>query len=259
MEGTCTKEQHVEWAKVAEQAERYDDMVQHMTEVAKMEEALSSDERNLLSVAYKNVVGTRRSSWRVISSIDQKEDNKMKKDIYKICLAQIAQEIEAKCNEVEALVDDHLLKNAEDDDGHSETFYLKMKGDYFRYVAEVSNNETKKGYADKAHAAYENAHEICQSKMACANPIRLGLALNYSVFFYEILNVKEKACEIARKAFDDAIPEMEKLSDPVYKDSSLIMQLLRDNLTLWTHPDPDDDKEDTVKQTDDDKPTEEDE
>ena len=66
------------------------------------------------------------------------------------------------------------------------------------------------------------------------NPIRLGLALNFSVFYYEILNSPERACRLAKAAFDDAITELDNLTEDCYKDSTLIMQLLRDNLTLWT-------------------------
>jgi len=50
----------------------------------------------------------------------------------------------------------------------------------------------------------------------------------------EILNSPDRACHIAKQAFDDAIAELDTLSEESYKDSTLIMQLLRDNLTLWT-------------------------
>ena len=63
---------------------------------------------------------------------------------------------------------------------------------------------------------------------------RLGLALNFSVFYYEILNSPDRACRLAKAAFDDAIAELDTLSEESYKDSTIIMQLLRDNLTLWT-------------------------
>jgi len=62
----------------------------------------------------------------------------------------------------------------------------------------------------------------------------LGLALNFSVCYYEILKQPEKACELAKKSFDAAIEKLDGLNDSNYKDSTLIMQLLRDNLTLWT-------------------------
>ena len=66
------------------------------------------------------------------------------------------------------------------------------------------------------------------------HPIRLGLALNYSVFYYEILNTPDIACTFAKKAFDSAIADLDTLEEDEYRDSATIMQLLRDNLTLWT-------------------------
>lgn len=71
-------------------------------------------------------------------------------------------------------------------------------------------------------------------QLAPTNPIRLGLALNFSVFYYEVMNSPERACNLAKQAFDDAIAELDTLTEDSYKDSTLIMQLLRDNLTLWT-------------------------
>ena len=76
--------------------------------------------------------------------------------------------------------------------------------------------------------------EIAQAKLLVTHPIRLGLALNFSVFHYEVLNNPDEACKMARTAFEDAIAELDNVSEDSYKDSTLIMQLLRDNLTLWT-------------------------
>merc|ERR1712224_681843 len=81
---------------------------------------------------------------------------------------------------------------------------------------------------------YESASEIAGQSLPPTHPIRLGLALNFSVFHYEILDGSAEACSIAKTAFDDAIAELDTLSEESYKDSTLIMQLLRDNLTLWT-------------------------
>merc|ERR1739842_43309 len=81
---------------------------------------------------------------------------------------------------------------------------------------------------------YQAASAVASSDLPPTHPIRLGLALNFSVFYYEILNSPDRACHIAKQAFDDAIAELDTLSEESYKDSTLIMQLLRDNLTLWT-------------------------
>ena len=109
------------------------------------------------------------------------------------------------------------------------------KGDYFRYLAEFeTKDQERKDVADKSLKAYQEASDIAQEKLASTHPIRLGLALNFSVFYYEIMSTPEEACKLAKSAFDDAIAELDTLSEDSYKDSTLIMQLLRDNLTLWT-------------------------
>ena|SRR5947208_1285478 len=119
---------------------------------------------------------------------------------------------------------------------HSTTSYLCFyrKGDYHRYLAEFASGERRKEAATQAHEAYKHATDIAQTDLAPTHPIRLGLALNFSVFYYEILNSPDRACHLAKQAFDDAIAELDTLSEESYKDSTLIMQLLRDNLTLWT-------------------------
>ena len=82
--------------------------------------------------------------------------------------------------------------------------------------------------------AYKEASDIADKELTATNAIRLGLALNFSVFYYEILNAPERACRLAKAAFDDAITKIGNIEEGQYKDSTLIMQLLRDNLTLWT-------------------------
>eukprot|EP00039_Didymoeca_costata_P017869 m.331201 g.331201 ORF g.331201 m.331201 type:complete len:249 (+) comp16670_c0_seq1:131-877(+) len=227
------KDQCVAQAKLAEQAERYDDMAASMKQVTMQDSVeLSNEERNLLSVAYKNVVGARRSSWRVISSIEAKADP-TKQPIAEEYRKKIEQELKEICDEVLVLLDKYLVPNATTPE--SKVFYLKMKGDYFRYLAEVASDASERdGIVTKSAQAYEAAFDISKSEMAPTHPIRLGLALNFSVFFYEINNAPERACQLAKQAFDDAIAELDTLNEESYKDSTLIMQLLRDNLTLWT-------------------------
>jgi len=239
MAAPTDKEKKIQRAKLAEQAERYDDMATAMNEVTKMEAGpLSTEERNLLSVAYKNIVGAKRSSWRVISSIEQKSTDK--EELAKEYRLKIEAELNEVCNEVLQLLDNHLVekaqKAAKESAGHAEAavFFLKMKGDYYRYLAEVATKENKEGVIESANDAYKKAFEISEEELKSTNPIRLGLALNYSVFHYEIRAKPDEACKLAKKAFDNAIAELDSLPEDSYKDSTLIMQLLRDNLTLWT-------------------------
>ncbi|GMP30925.1 hypothetical protein CsSME_00005358 [Camellia sinensis var. sinensis] len=109
-----------------------------------------------------------------------------------------------------------------------------MKGDYHRYLAEFKTGSERKEAAESTLLAYKSAQDIALADLAPTHPIRLGLALNFSVFYYEILNSPDRACNLAKQAFDEAISELDTLGEESYKDSTLIMQLLRDNLTLWT-------------------------
>lgn len=230
------KDQIVAKARIAEQAERYDDMAASMklvTETVSADIELNHDERNLLSVAYKNVVGARRSSWRVISSIEQKTDTGSRKQKFASEYREkVEKELIRICNEVLDLLKDVLVPMAQSSE--SKVFYLKMKGDYFRYLSEVMKDPERKETVGKSEDAYAAAMDIANESMEATHPIRLGLALNFSVFYYEILNNPAKACKLAKSAFDDAIAQLDHIHQDSYKDSTLIMQLLRDNLTLWT-------------------------
>ncbi|KAL9980050.1 hypothetical protein ACROYT_G008589 [Oculina patagonica] len=242
------KEESVFMAKLAEQAERYEEMAEFMKKVAEEGSDLSSEERNLLSVAYKNVIGARRAAWRIVSSLEQKEVDKdeSKLAIIRDYKHKIENELNTICDEIIDLLDKTLIPNSNSETGESKVFFYKMKGDYCRYKAEIAvDDEAKKKVRDDAESAYNEAQQIATAKeLPATNPILLGLALNFSVFYYEILNNPAKACELAKKAFDAAISDLDALNEESYKDSTLIMQLLRDNLTLWT-ADSQDDRDDT--------------
>lgn len=111
---------------------------------------------------------------------------------------------------------------------------LLRKGDYYRYLTEILQGDRRTEPTDNALKAYKAAEESA-SKLQPKHPIRLGLALNFSVFYYEILDSPEEACKLAKAAFDEAVNELDPSgNESQFKESTLIMQLLRDNLTLWT-------------------------
>ncbi|KAL0366398.1 UNVERIFIED_CONTAM: 14-3-3 protein 7 [Sesamum radiatum] len=210
-------------------------MVDAMKKVARLDVELTVEERNLVSVGYKNVIGARRASWRILSSIEQKEESKGHEQNVKRIKSyrqRVEDELTKICMDILAVIDEHLLPSSST--GESSVFYYKMKGDYYRYLAEFKTGDERKEVADQSLKAYEAATSAASTDLAPTHPIRLGLALNFSVFYYEILNSPERACHLAKQAFDEAIAELDSLNEESYKDSTLIMQLLRDNLTLWT-------------------------
>lgn len=264
---------HLRMARYCDMAERYDDMAKEMKAVMEIchREGLeiTTAYRNLLSLAYKNVVSARRSSWRILYTERQKQEEKAGDDLRMLdeLLGRVERELFAVCDEVIELIDRWALgkclgtKKVEDGcssmsecshaqmdsptlrsfsssySPHHLVFFLKMKGDYWRYKAEALQGEAEAAKA--ANANYSDAKKLADS-LVPTDPIRLGLYLNYSVFNFEILSNTEAACEIARSAFSCAIAELDNLSEEHYKDSTLIMQLLRDNLNLWSSKTDDD-------------------
>nr|POE67286.1 14-3-3-like protein gf14 iota [Quercus suber] len=217
------------------------EMVECMKKVARLDLELTVEERNLLSVGYKNVIGARRASWRIMSSIEQKEESKGNDNNVRLIKGyrqKVEEELCKICNDILSIIDKHLIPSSSS--GEATVFYYKMKGDYFRYLAEFKTEQDRKEAAEQSLKGYE-------AYLPSTHPIRLGLALNFSVFYYEIMNSPERACHLAKQAFDEAIAELDTLSEESYKDSTLIMQLLRDNLTLWTSDLPEDGGEDNFK------------
>ncbi|XP_072971627.1 14-3-3 protein 7-like [Typha angustifolia] len=234
------RESHVYMAKLAEQAERYDEMVDSMKKIAKMDIELSAEERNVLSVGYKNVIGARRASWRILSSsLEHKEEGKESDQNAKrvrvrvrVYMKRIEDEITSICNDILSVIAIHLLPSSASSE--SLVFFYKMKGDYYRYLAEFKAGNERKEAAEQSLKNYQAATITAMDDLLPTHPIRLGLALNFSVFYYEIMNSTERACQLAKQAFDECINEISSLSEESYKDSMLIMQLLKDNLQLWT-------------------------
>jgi 14-3-3 protein epsilon len=260
---SLSAEQALGMAKLAESAERYKEMTEYMNRCVrdKKGDELTVEERNLISVGYKNLMSSRRTAQRVTQQqmdttgllaqiLDVQPGDPLESDFTKVAetyKSSIAEELKELINEVVEKVVGKFVKGPEK---ATETevlvFFHKMEGDYNRYGAEVTSGEEKAAFTTKAEKAYSEATTLCETKKAgtdedelpATNPIRLGLALNYSVFMYEILEKKEEASKVADSAFEAAIDKLDELSEEQYRDSTLIMQLLKDNRDLW-NSDPD--------------------
>ncbi|ELK36225.1 14-3-3 protein theta [Myotis davidii] len=212
-----SKPELIQKAKLAEQAQRYEDMATCMKAATEQGAELSEEERSLLWVAYGHVAGNRRSAWRVISSIEQKTDASDKK------LQEVEPELRGICTTALELLDKHLIARASNPE--SKVFYLKVKGDHFRYLAEVARGDDRKQTIDNIQGAYQEAFDISKKELQPTHPIRLGLARDFSIFHYELLNTSELACALAKTAFDEAVADLHTLSDS-HEDNTLVMQFL---------------------------------
>jgi len=226
-----SREELVYQSKLAEHAERYKDMINHLkTLIDDANGELNEEERTLLSVAYKQAVGECRTAWRTISYYQEKQKAKNPQfseliDDYK---AKIRKDLDSLCGEIIDLIDHKLLDKASN--AEEKVFYLKMKGDYYRYRSEAGEEEPVQNGLEAYNQAIEEAKTLPVN-----HPVKLGLALNFSVFHYEVMSDTSKACELARSTFDEAIPTIEELDEKAYKEASSILSLIKDNLTLWTN------------------------
>ncbi|KAF9167095.1 14-3-3 protein [Actinomortierella ambigua] len=215
------------------------EMARHLSEIAQAGVPFDPERRNLLSVAYKNAVGTRRNALRVVTTLHAKESARgmetRAEDLAKYRMT-IEDELDTTCADIlkslDALLSADPVKNA--DDVEANVFYNKMKADYHRYTAEFAAGDKRTMASDHAKAAYEAATTTAL-KLDPTHPIRLGLALNYSVFQYEILNEPREACRTAQAAFDAAGNHNPgTIESESFQDTNLIATLLHDNLMLWT-------------------------
>lgn len=222
----------VERARLAEEAERWEDMVGFMKTLVQQGSDLSVDERNLLANAYKNYIGAKRLAWRVMTSIEQNIDvTSRKRDLSKEYKLKIENELRVSCKEILGLIEKHLMSTI---DTENQVFYLKMQGDYYRYLSEFTSDTASDHVFENAKMAYAQGYELARENLPPAHPLRLGLALNFSVFHYEILESPEVACEMAKENLLNGEDDLQHMAEVARSDSALLLQLLRDNLRLWS-------------------------
>ena len=230
-----TREEYVYLAKLYERAERFPDMVKSINKFVELDPKLTREERNILSSGYKNIISDKRASWRLLNSMEKKEEKKNSPQTANIRLVKnnIEKELNDICDEVQMIIDKFLVPNASDSE--TKVFFLKLKGDYYRYKCEFTKGKDFDDACSKAEKVYKEAYDIANKDIPISSSTRLGLALNYSVFFYEIKGLKEEACIIAKNAFDESLKVLDDLEKSKPKDTILIIQLLKENLILWSN------------------------
>ena len=193
-------------------------------------EDFTTDERNLLSVGFKNLIGSQRGAIRTIGAIEQNPKYTKFADALQEYKTKIESELYDKCMNIVKITKDGCLPLASNDE--SKAFFQKMIGDYYRYVAESAKADRLEEVKNGANEGYKQAQALSTSLNAC-NPIRLGLALNYSVFQYEVMNDHKNACDLGEKALADALEKIDEVDEETFRDAKSIIELLKENLSLW--------------------------
>ena len=223
-------------ARVAEQADRFEDMVDHLEKAVQLKnDDLNSEERNLLSVGFKNLIGSRRSALRSIGGIEQNTKYAHFADGLTSYKVKIENELYDQCMRVINLIEDNIIQNCKEQQ-ESKAFFYKLIGDYFRYIAESAHEERLNDVKEKAREYYDKATDAANS-LPKHNPIRMGLALNFSVFYFEVTDNKEEAIKVAQGALQNAEESLEDADEDTYRDAKGIIDLLTENLELWKEED----------------------
>ena len=224
-------EEQIFMARVAEQAERFDDMVDFLKPILKNKGGdFSVEERNLLSVGFKNLIGGKRTAIRTITAIEQNSKYQKFSTSLQQYKKKIEGELQKDCQNIINMIKNDAMKALADPEG--KTFFLKMVGDYYRYMAESAQADLLAQARDGALEHYKQADTAGKDLPAC-NPIKLGLALNFSVFYYEVMQDNKQACSLAETALQDAMNKIDDVDEETFRDAKSIIELLKENLTLW--------------------------
>lgn len=235
-------EEKIFMARVAEQCERYDDMVEFLRPILKEKGGnFSVEERNLLSVGFKNLIGGKRTAIRTITAIEQNP----KYTKFGTALGQYKKKIEGElqknCQDIIDMIKGDAMKTGDDIEGKA--FFLKMVGDYYRYMAESAQDAVLEKARQGALNSYKEA-DIAGKDLPACNPIKLGLALNFSVFYYEVMQDSKQACQLAENSLQEAMNKIDEVDEETFRDAKSIIELLKENLTLWKEEEGDNNIED---------------
>ena len=203
-------------------------MVAYLKPILLKNEELAVEERNVVCAAYKTLCATKRNAWRAVSSIEENSKYEKFRSDVKVYKAKIETDLKNICRDVLSIVDGVLFKNASS--AESKAFYMKMKADYYRYLGEVCADAELEEVTKKAQESYEEAWKMAEG-LSPTHPIRLGLALNFSVFQYELRKNTKEACKIAKLAYNEGLQGGEQEKG---KEAGEIMLLIKENLTQWS-------------------------
>lgn len=219
---------------ICDASERYDDMCHYLRLLISIKDSdLSIDERNRLSTAYMCRKGTAFITCRVLKSIERKEisqNNTQNQAIVRTFLAESQEKLGEICREVASLVDERLLGLAAS--AESRIFYLKMKADYLRSTCEFDLGRDTEARKREVLAAYESAMAVALTELRPTHIHRLSLVLSFATFYYEVLNLNDKALALLRDAYRAANEEIDSVPAEELRDVTTVLQLVRDNLTL---------------------------
>ena len=215
------------------ETDRTQDMVKYVKKAIDINPVLTLEERNVLVVAYKTLISTSRKGLRELAATEIEDDDISQDCKNKVILikSQISKELISYCNDIITLLDEKILPANKD--AESQVFCIKLKGDYYRYIAEVQSDLERDDAIEKGMKCYKEALEISKAKLEQYTPTALGLILNYTVFLFEIVKEKDYAITLATETYNSCIPLLDQNSEKSRVEAVTYAKLLNDNVKLW--------------------------
>ena len=227
------REDYIFLSKLYTKAELYKEVINYIKEFIKLNPKLDKEECDILSTGFKNMISDKRASWLTLNSMERKEKKKKvntAKEVKEV-KNHVENEIREACRDLQDLIDKYLLPNNEENE--ILVFLYKLKADYFRYICEFAEGKEYEDNLNQAEQFYKKAYEISEKKLPVINCNRVSVALNYAIFLYEIKKDKKYGFDIAQKTFKESMKFSDNLEKPKYRDTLLIIHLLKENIIFW--------------------------
>ena len=223
-------------ATILENAGKHEEAMKYMEEIAKSKKNdLSIEEINLLTISFNNQITKKLNQIKILNKVIAKDELTNSKYLKTDTNIRdiIQRDINDICNKMINLCDNYLLNKTEKNE--TKILYLKLRGQYYRYLSDVLENEQQKDANKNAINSFNEAFELIDN-LSVTNPIRLGFILNYAIFQYEFLNDIDTAIKITKENFEIGINQLEKVNDNnEYQNASSILMLLKQNIDMWNN------------------------
>jgi 14-3-3 protein epsilon len=234
-------EKNVYLAMLCEQCHEFDDMKNYLEDLVRnKKDDLNLDESNLISISYKNIISHRRNALKTLQMYEMREAKK-ESSFYLSWIREYKKRIEIEladiCTKLITNIENYLIPRAKEIE--IKVFYYKMKADYFRYISENVEITNRKLFSENSLKTYFEAMELAK-KLQITNQLRLALALNLSIFFYEIMNDPKAACKITQETLDIASKAFGNTDeeDEEFIDAFRILDTMKENLQIWGNFEP---------------------
>jgi len=211
---------------------RFDESVEFISQLAQSKPVFERDERQLFGLVFKSAIDPVRQTLRTLSEYKSNITNPKHMEAFELSYQSSFEKLESLCKVCHHLVSDILLPAS--DSPHNIACFEKLRGDLFRYILEFANFEQIDELTQQATKAYSRALDIANANLPNADPLKLGVVLNFAVFKYEYLKEIENAKEMVQNAIKEYQSDSEKLTPASQKEAINVIGVMQSNLISWS-------------------------